>query len=315
MRRPGYLSGYEGLVPRARRRRKQRPRRFNGLGGYGRLGAFGKGYAVGPPPPPNAPLAPSKTVKQDNALNRKTKGFYMQDARCPPGEKMWQRKEPCTGADCDPGEVDVYTECDDDPVYLELPDEDFPDCDSRAKAGWPDACNPKNCPTCFKPKAQQQQQSQSQGGDGGPAPVMMMMPGGPPPLPEGHPGMKRKFEDDDDEFDFPMPGAAAAVPAPSPEYQGGGAPAVPSRAISRSAPTAESKIAQMVEQHEERKLMTQYSTPGRTFIVRGGGHPGRARGHAPGPSRGPYGPEPEESGGGPPRKLGIMGWIREKLFG
>jgi hypothetical protein len=105
MKRPGYLAGYEGMVPRKIRQRI----------GFSYFG--GKGTYAPPPAPP-----PKQVKTLTEAIDKKTNKYYVQDTRCPEGEKMTEVREPCQGADCDPGEIDVYNECRDDPNYLEFPE-------------------------------------------------------------------------------------------------------------------------------------------------------------------------------------------------
>jgi len=102
--RPGYLSGHRGLVSRASR---QKPRFNSGLG------AFGKGVFI------PAPVAPPG-VPVEGVIDAATGQPYMQDPRCPQGEKVVQVNEPCEGPDCDPGEMEMSEECDDDPNYKML---------------------------------------------------------------------------------------------------------------------------------------------------------------------------------------------------
>lgn len=123
--RPGYLNGYQPLVPKS-----------FGLGG-------GKSDFEPPPaPPPGA-----ETVALTNAYDKKTGKFYMQNIKCPEGEKMAtcseSTHEPVAGCkvseccdvvfgppfcvtDCDP---DAPTgECDDDPNYVEFPEGTWASC-------------------------------------------------------------------------------------------------------------------------------------------------------------------------------------------
>lgn len=115
--RPGYLAGFQGLISRATRnkqRNKTRPRTG--------LGAFGKGSFV------PMPGAPAGGVPMEDAINTSTGQTYIQDPRCPEGEKMVQKMEPCAGTDCcDGGDCDppgtLYPEddCEDDPSYQQRP--------------------------------------------------------------------------------------------------------------------------------------------------------------------------------------------------
>jgi len=103
--RPGYLAGFQGLVSRATRA-NQRPRIFSNLSGFGK-GSF--------QPMPDAPPG---GVTVENAINTSTGQPYVQDTRCPEGDKMGPPKQvPCEG-DCDPGEMEEEPgECEDDPAY------------------------------------------------------------------------------------------------------------------------------------------------------------------------------------------------------
>lgn len=109
-RRPGYLNGFVGMVPR----------RITFHGIHGIMDRFRGGSGKGdfepppePPPPSEVPLPPiagpkPKTIKEYIATH--------QDKRCPEGERI--KTVPCEGADCDPGETEG--DCRDDPVYVEL---------------------------------------------------------------------------------------------------------------------------------------------------------------------------------------------------
>jgi hypothetical protein len=110
--RPGYLAGYQSLVPKSTRLQNKLRRTYSGLG------YFGKGAFV---PMPNAPPG---GVPMEDAVHAQTGQTYMQDPRCPEGEKMVTKMEPCEGqdccdgADCDPpGTPYPEDECEDDPNY------------------------------------------------------------------------------------------------------------------------------------------------------------------------------------------------------
>lgn len=125
--RPGYLTGFQGLVPKSKRYNHRQRRAYSGLG------AFGKGAFI---PIPNAPPG---GVPMEDAVHASTGQVYMQDPRCPEGEKMVTVMEPCKcgptwpqdpngcpeccGPDgCDPeGTVYPEDECDDDPDYQPKP--------------------------------------------------------------------------------------------------------------------------------------------------------------------------------------------------
>ena len=145
-------------------------------GGFGDtgLGFFGKGAML--PPPPAGQTVTKKIIP--TAKNKKTGKFYEQDSRCAvTGEKMTKFDEPCTEADCDPGERDIYEECALDPDYEALtppPAQGFRDCKQWEQYGYPaQDCNRQTCPSCFHKRPstgpQPQQQASSK-----PAP--------PPPL-------------------------------------------------------------------------------------------------------------------------------------
>lgn len=107
-KRPGFLAGFQGLTPKVTKFARQR-KLITGLG------AFGKGVFI---PVPNAP--PGGVVIED-AVDASTGQPYMQDPRCPEGDKMVQKQVPCedpTGMDpCDPGEFEMEDDCEDDPAY------------------------------------------------------------------------------------------------------------------------------------------------------------------------------------------------------
>lgn len=202
--RPGYLAGSQGLVSRDTRnkqRNKTRPR--TGLGG------FGKGSFV---PMPDAPPG---GVPMDDAINTSTGQTYVQDPRCPEGEKMVQKMEPCVGADCcDGGDCDPegtpYPEdgCEDDPNYQQ------------------------------KPRVQQPQQSTTQ---------VQAAPGSAEPTETQQAELLRLSEENDS-----MVTAAPALAPPS-AYTGSPPPEnIPTRAP--KAPNDQQVIMDLVAQHRESQL-------------------------------------------------------------
>jgi len=122
--RPGYLAGFQGLTPKTTRIKRAKIRSG--------LGAFGKGAFV------PIPGAPPGSLPMEDAINKSTGKIYMQDPRCPEGEKMvttmtpcqcgptWPKDpngcpECCDGGDCDPiGTPYPENECEDDPNYQQV---------------------------------------------------------------------------------------------------------------------------------------------------------------------------------------------------
>jgi hypothetical protein len=99
--RPGYLAGFHGLVPKHASAKKT---------GFG---SFGKGMYVPPPAPPSGSVVAG-------VVDASTGQPYMQDSRCPTGQKMTQENSPCEGEDCDPGETETHEECGNDPNYKQI---------------------------------------------------------------------------------------------------------------------------------------------------------------------------------------------------
>jgi len=97
MLRPGFIGNYSGTKAV-----------FNGL--FDR-GGGSKGDFEPPPEPP-----PSTGPEQFTEIKLPDGTVYPQDKRCPEGQKMSQ--VPCTGPDCDPGEMDY--ECADDPAFEKI---------------------------------------------------------------------------------------------------------------------------------------------------------------------------------------------------
>ena len=161
MRRPGFLAGVVRSKPR---------HGFAGGGGY---------VAPAPAPPPASKFLPiSGGTTLNYAVDNSTGNFYLQDTRCPAGERM--ANVPCTG-DCDPGEME--NECSDDPNYKELPNAPqggFKSCSEWSSAGYPSGqCNQNTCPSCFAP--QPTHTSHSGGGGGGGGGYRPPAPAQPPP--------------------------------------------------------------------------------------------------------------------------------------
>lgn len=117
--RPGNLGGFQGMVPR------------NGNINPSQLGDFSGGksdYEPPPAPPPPAIATPAqlRTIQLSPTVS------YKQDTRCPQGELM--ETVPCTGAACDPGEME--NDCVDDARYEKLMDQ-VEDEEGVAKAAAP----------------------------------------------------------------------------------------------------------------------------------------------------------------------------------
>lgn len=270
MRRPGFLGEYEQhLIPKATLIQAKKKRLKQRLG----LGAFGKGFIAPPPNVPAGLVAAPDAVTPDGKV-------YMQDPRCPAGEKMGKVKTPCVGQDCcDPSGCDpegtVYEEeeCVDDPSYLELPDEPpagFKSCAERAAARYPEPCNEQTCPTCFAPK----------------------------PAPQAVAAQNAEAQAELLRLQQEQQALQTVTAAPVQTYTGGGIPTnIPVRAAPR-APTAEEKIAQLVEAHEERKAMARASAPAPLYV-------------AP-PTRSVAPAASASTGTG---VTGLFNWLSAKLFG
>jgi hypothetical protein len=161
--RPGYLSGFQGITPRA----------FSEIP-Y--LGAFGKGFIA---PPPGAPSPDTQGQEVYEAISKSSGDFYRQDPKCKEIGQKWQKitykckdldeccDDPKNPGTCDPVGTQ-YTEdaCDDDPDYVELappPDTGFKSCKEWEEAGYPkDRCNETICPSCFQKPQKKQSKPQKQ---------------------------------------------------------------------------------------------------------------------------------------------------------
>lgn len=297
MRRPGFLNGFQGLTPKASR--------FSGYNRRRTLGAFGKGF-VAPPPPPGAP---ANAIPVPGALNTTSGQTYMQDPRCPEGEKWESKPVPCAGAECcddgfappnpeacDP-EGTPYPEedCYEDPMYKKLPAAPpggFTSCDIRKAAGYPEPCNEKTCPTCFaKPVATSAAQAQPKGVD---------------------PAEKAKLEAEMMALEAEamqvdaMPVQASLAPPTA--YTGSPMPVgVPSSTSSQ--PSREQQLQQLVSQYQTEQAMSRATSPEPT--------PMPTPTPAPAPSPAPPPMMPEDSGGGSLLDLvrGFTSSVHENLFG
>jgi len=195
MKRPGYLSGFDGF----------KPRRSN-LGG----GKSDFDLPPGPPPPGSAPSA----VRVTDAYNKKTGDFYYQDPTCSEGQRKWK----CNDKLVDPSEVQGCTniteccdfimgppfclvdpescehpdtlteECDDDPDYVAFPEGPFTSCAQATQAfkaaGVPDKliqayCDEEGLTESAQPQASMQQQRQPKASSAAAPPP----PPPPPPKP------------------------------------------------------------------------------------------------------------------------------------
>jgi len=230
MRRPGFLGGFdEFLLPKAKllankSLRQPARRTMNGFG------AFGKGFIA---PPPNVPWG---LVASPDAIS-KNGGVYLQDPRCPAGEKMTKKSEtvPCNGPDCDPGEMEVeeFEECEDDSTYvgLEEPAGGFRNCAEREAARYPAPCNPNTCPTCFARAVSNTAAMQSE---------------------------LLKLQQEQQALQS-MPTMPAQQPTAA--YTGSPMPVdLPMNTAPRQA-TSEEQLTQLMEEHEEKKAITRASAP------------------------------------------------------
>ena len=158
MRRPGFLSGNARSKPK-----------HSSFGNFGKS----KGYVAPAPAAPSGPtllpISGGSTLKY--AIDTSTGKFYIQDSRCPTGERMAKVS--------DPGDTETYNECIDDPNFKDLPEPPpggFPSCGSWSSAGYPSGqCNQNTCPSCFSSSGP----ASSGGGGGGfsPRPSHGTVPG------------------------------------------------------------------------------------------------------------------------------------------
>lgn len=232
MRRPGFLGGFdEILVPKAKliaeaRERKRIRRNISGFG------AFGKGFIAPPPNAPDGLVASPDGITQAGSV-------YMQDPRCPGGEKMTKKMGtgPCVGADCDPGEMETeeFEECEDDPNYVGLPEEPaggFRNCAERQAARYPAPCDQRTCPTCFAPASSSPASMQEE---------------------------LLRLQAEQQEIQS-MP--TVPVQAPTASYTGSSV--LPTDLPANTGPrqvSPEEQLSRLVEEHEERKALTRASSP------------------------------------------------------
>lgn len=112
LKRPGYLKGTKTLRPRK--------------SGFGFSGTAYIAPMPDAPPIEGATPPPGQMIPLNDAINKNTGHPYLQDSRCPEGEKLtkFEQMVPCQFPDdCDPGEMEleVEWECEDDPDYMEAP--------------------------------------------------------------------------------------------------------------------------------------------------------------------------------------------------
>jgi len=278
MQRPGFLAGFEGMKPR---------NGFSGLKPYNGLGFFGKAWAI---PAPGAPPIPGGGKLLPNAIDTKTGKFYTQDPRCAEeGQKMTKIDVPCTDPDCDPGERDIYEECEDDPNYKELPPppaDGFTDCNEWKAAGYPGAdCNQQTCPSCFAPKQPKQQQQQQL-----------------EPTPDNSAEQARLQAE---LMSLQQQQAAVSqmpsnVPMISQTYTGGSMPIMSSRPAMSQEEKREAQLEQLVAEHQTQQAVARAYAPPAAPVVR-----------APAPVvASDDDDEPAKSSGG-----GFFSWLKTTLFG
>lgn len=279
MKRPGFLGDFQSLTPRQVKIMARQPKRA-----YGGFGFFGKGFVAPPPSPGNSNLQVITT-----AINTKTGRFYEQDVRCPEGEKMMSKMEPCEGQDCCdasgcdfPGTLYPEEECDDDPDYRDLPDEPeggFTSCNEWRAAGYPEPCDQNTCPSCFAPPPPPPQAQQASSNAAAPNANLQ--------------AELLKLEAENRAVEA-MPTAPAASSYTAPQYTGSVGP-IPTRAAPRQE-TEQDRLMELVEAHESQKAR-QPITPVLPPVA----------------SRpAPASVEPAEDEGG---VTGLFSWLRSALFG
>jgi hypothetical protein len=294
--RPGNLSGFQGMSPR---NKSSFGSSYSSLGNFNGKGAF--------TPPPSAPPggAPPGSKAIDNAVDKRTGKFYMQDPKCPEGEATSTKGMPCKGKDCcDGGDCDpegtVYQEkdCFDDPNYRELPEEPaqgFTSCQARTAAGYPGPCSNLSCPSCFqKAPAQAQARASQAAPQASKSPEEQALEDAEKAKLEGE---LQQLEMAQSHVDSMV--TQAPVMAPPGAYTGGGGGGGMPRRARRSAPTAQSKIESMVSAHETRKAMQRSSSAAPPAIIR------RSAPAAAAPAR----PTPPAETGG------LFSWLRGAFFG
>jgi len=285
MRRPGFLNGFEGFTPKAVT--------YSSFKGFG---YFGKGFIA---PPPGAPPAgvPGGGNTSPEAINTKTGEFYVQDPRCPTeGMVMTKWSESCQGADCDPGEVESGEECDDDPLFRELPDppaSGWESCSQYKSAGYPGPCNKNTCPDCFRERAQPKQVQQAQ-----PQAQPQQAP------PEEDPAIRAKMAAELQQLEAESKEVSSmprvAMMAPPSAYTGGGMPTgLPTRAR-KQAPSRAQQVESIVSDFETRQAINRTTAKP---VARPLPPPSNSVAPAPPP------PAPAEDTGG------LFSWLKNTLFG
>lgn len=266
--RPGFLNGAGYLKP------KQARRGLSGSSLIG-LGTFGKGMIA---PPPGAP--PGTGAPVEGAVNAQTGKPYIQDTRCPVGEKMVTVNVPCHGADCcdepftppndeacDPeGTVSPEEDCEIDPLFKKVPPKAAP---AAAKAAAPTAVA---APAATAASAAETAALAAE---------------------------LQKLEAESEEVDEIV--TQQPMLAPPSAYTGSPMPVTTGRRTS-SAPSDEDKIAQLVAEHETKQAMQRAYAPAPAMA----------------PPSAPVGPPPSAPAApqATEKKIGgLFSWLKSTLFG